>query len=395
MGNKTRQRLAAIVRIALAVVFVAWALHGLTWHDRVTLTRPVPGDASPPPHRYQLIAETDGVVRVRTADGQSVDVARAQVALDDTGEPRIERGFVSAIRRSDLGIIGWALLAFAPVPLLQSWRFKLLLQAQEIRLTYWECVKLSFGGNFLNFVFLLGTTAGDVFKAYYTALHTEHKTEAVTTVLLDRFVGLAGLLLVAVLAMFAGSDSELLHQLRWYAVAFLVALGAAAMMVTWSPLRRLVPSRWLERCPGWSQIKRAHGATDRLLRHKTLVAGALLIAMVLQFVAIGSFVICADALRMNFSSAKVWDYFAYIGSGQVIAAVPITPQGLGTMEVAYKKFFLGSYGTLSQLLCLALLLRLVQFAWALPGALVTLMGAHKPRPAADIAHLNEPVTSQS
>ena len=81
---------------------------------------------------------------------------------------------------------------FAPVPLIQSLRFQLMLRAQEIELTYWESVKISLGGNFLNFVFLIGSTAGDVFKAYCTTLHTERKTEAVTTILFDRgcrFIG--------------------------------------------------------------------------------------------------------------------------------------------------------------------------------------------------------------
>jgi hypothetical protein len=82
---------------------------------------------------------------------------------------------------------------------------------------------------------------------------------------------------------------------------------------------------------------------------------------------------------MDFSGSKVWDYFAYIGGGHMIAAIPITAQGLGTMELAYKHFFLGAYGTLPQLLSLALWIRLMNLLWALPGALVTLLGAHRPR----------------
>jgi len=393
MKDKTRKRLTTIIRLVLAVVFVSWAIHGVTWSDRVTLKHAVGDGPSEPPFRYPLVAEAGDSVTVLSVEGERVRVPLGDVAVDETGDPRIERGLSSAIEQSDVRIIALALLVFAPVPMLQSWRFKVLLRAQEIHLTYWECVKLSFGGNFLNFVFLMGTTAGDVFKAYYTALHTQHKTEAVTTILLDRFVGLAGLLIVAVAAMFIGSENAWLNELRLYAVLILAAMIVGAIVVTWAPLRRLVPLALLERLPGYSQIKRAHGATDRLLRHIPLVVSALLIAIVLQFIAIGAGVVCAYALHMDFSGSKVWDYFAFIGSGHVVASIPITPQGLGTMEVAYKEFFLGSYGSLSQLLCLALLLRVMQFAWSMPGALVTLMGAYKPRAHPSLDELGEPAPS--
>ena len=76
---------------------------------------------------------------------------------------------------------------------------------------------------------------------------------------------------------------------------------------------------------------------------------------------------------------KSGDYFAYIGCGHVVAAIPIAPLGLGTMELAYKHFFLGDYGTLPQLLCLALWVRLLQLVWSLPGAFFTLLGAIPPQ----------------
>lgn len=376
MDKPARKRLLNVLRIVLSIVFIAWALKGVSLHDRVAITAPEAEDGV---HVYRLLAEDSQSVTVRRPDGTEQSFPRTSVAADEDGSERIERGLATALGQSNLSIIGLAFLVFAPVPFIQSLRFKLMLAAQEIHLTYWECVKLSFGGNFLNFVFLLGTTAGDVFKAYYTALHTDRKTEAVTTILLDRFVGLFGLLVVAIATMFVGSDNPLLGDLRVFALLIIGVFALGAIVVTSRRLRALAPTRFLSRLPGWEQIRRAHGATDRLLRHKPMLAGSVLLAIVLQFIAVGAGVICAYGLHMDFTGSKRWDYFAYIGSGHVVAAVPITPQGLGTMEVAYKKFFLGEYGSLSQLLCLALWLRLLQFAWSLPGALVTLLGSVRPR----------------
>ena len=46
--------------------------------------------------------------------------------------------------------------------------------------------------------FLLGSTGGDLLKAYYAARETHHrKTEAVVTVLVDRLIGLFSMLALA------------------------------------------------------------------------------------------------------------------------------------------------------------------------------------------------------
>ena len=86
------------------------------------------------------------------------------------------------------------------MPLLQSIRFKWMVRAQEIELSTWEAMKLVYAGNFLNFV-ALGSTGGDVFKAYYVSTHTPRKTEAVTTVVLDRAVGMVGIVVITLLVM--------------------------------------------------------------------------------------------------------------------------------------------------------------------------------------------------
>ena len=70
-----------------------------------------------------------------------------------------------------------------------SARFVWLLRAQGIYIGYWEGIKLTYAGNFFNFV-MVGTTGGDLFKAFYVAQHTRYKLEAVTTIFLDRVVGL-------------------------------------------------------------------------------------------------------------------------------------------------------------------------------------------------------------
>jgi uncharacterized membrane protein YbhN (UPF0104 family) len=306
---------------------------------------------------------------------------RARIAHDAGGQDRIERGLKYAWERTSKRHLALAIIMFAPVLAMQSLRLKVMLSAQDIHITWWESLKLSVGGNFLNFVFLLGTTAGDVFKAYYTAQHTEHKTEAVATVFIDRFMGLAGLLIVAGAMSFLGSGGALLHNLGFFAVAMLAAMAVGAWVFALPWAARILALPKLSRWPAVAHLRRIHQSVARLVQRKPVLFSALGLAALLQFVAVGAGVMSAYALHMDFGGDRWRDYFVYIGAGHLVAAIPITPQGLGTMELAYQQFFLGKYGTLAQLLCLALWVRLLQLFWALPGALVTLLGAHRPTAA--------------
>lgn len=378
MTKRRRKTIFALVRIALCAVFVTLAVRGVALYDRVTL-KPGADDRDGLGQTLRLVGATESTITVADGAGNERLLSRRRVAVDELGNEQIERGLVTAFRGSKKRVLLWAFLVFSPATFLQSLRFRLMLRAQEIRMAYWESIKLCFGGNFLNFAFPIGSTGGDVFKAYYTSLHTTHKTEAVTTILLDRLVGLSGLLVVAGTVSFAGSGHPMLRKvglIAWLLLA--VFLGAAWVMISprFSALR---PRRFVARLPGAEHIRRIHGATERLICHLPTVLLCLLLSVVLQFVAVGACVICAYALEMDFSGGKTWDYFAFVGAGHMVAAIPISVLGLGTMEFAYKQFFLGAYGTLPQLLCLALWVRLLQLFWALPGAFVALFGAYRPR----------------
>ena len=379
MTPQRRKLVAGLVRVTLGTVFIIIAVRGVSCHDRVTLRAATDGSADSAEVICRLLAEDEQSVTVRLPDGTSAVRPRADVAVDAQGDERIERGLGSALQASDLGLLGLALLIFAPVPFIQSWRYQIMLRGQEIHLSYGQCLKLSFAGNFLNFVFMIGSTAGDLYKAYFTALHTPRKTEAVTTILLDRIVGLAGLLLMTTVMIWLGSADPLLRQLGRAALLLLAGLLVGAVVITTPWVRTLAPRQWLARLPGWGQLQRIYGTAERLVHHPVLVLTALLLTVTLQFLAVGAGVMAARALHMDFGGTKMWDYFACISAGHVVAAVPIAPQGLGTVELTYRTFFLDSHGTLSQLLCLALCVRLILFVWSLPGALVTLLGPPRPR----------------
>ncbi|MDO8630112.1 MAG: hypothetical protein Q7R41_06425, partial [Phycisphaerales bacterium] len=99
---------------------------------------------------------------------------------------------------------------------------------------------------------------------------------------------------------------------------------------------------------------------------------------VLQLMALASYFVVAIALAMKADAGNVPEYFAYFYTGALVQSLPGPPQGLGTVELAYR-FFFAPYGSASQIVCMAFAIRLVGLICALPGLFVTLTGSYKPR----------------
>ena len=91
-----------------------------------------------------------------------------------------------------------------------------------------RATRISLVAQFFN-SFLLGSTGGDFIKAYYAASETHHrKTEAVTTVFVDRLVGLWAMLFFAGVMMLP--NLQMLTQHRELASPSLVILAMLAAL---------------------------------------------------------------------------------------------------------------------------------------------------------------------
>lgn len=371
---KTHLRRVAIqlVRVAVCAGALAWVLSGLSWHDWLELS-----DG----RRLQVVstsAPAGGQVSVEVLDPARgrMTLTGDQVPRNADGQPRIEYGVPTVWKQSDKPRLVLSVLLFAPVSLISSLRFVLLLRAQDIRIGYWQGIKLTYAGNFLNFV-MFGTTGGDLFKAVYVTKHTPHKVEAVTTVFLDRVVGLVGIVALAVAAMTLRLDDPRIRTLMIWMLGLLGVLAAGILVFYLPGLReRLRPGERFAWLPGLEALRRVDRAILRLREHPPIVLAAFGCTVLLQAIAVGSFYVWGLAMGM---SPDAPSYYAYIGVSLVVASIPVTPMGLGTMEAALM-FFLANdaFGTSGQVVFLALGIRLIMLAWALPGVIVPMLGAHRP-----------------
>lgn len=360
------------IRGAVCVLAVWLVSKSITLRDHVELNDP-PGRAL-----EGRITESQGFVEVELSDGTVERIQESRVARDEKGDRLLSYGLITAWDQSEGVFLLLSFSVFMIVPFLQAIRIKWLFRAQDIPIGLWESIKVTFAGNFLNFAAPLGATGGDVFKAYYFSLHTTRRTEAVTTVFLDRAIGLGSLVLVvAVIALLSPAGSKL-ADFRGYTLGFL-AIGVVGGVAYLSPgLRSLLlrPSL-VERLPMRDQIRRIDSATRRLIAHRKIVIGAVGCAILLQGVAMASYCIVARAMNMSITAADVPEYYAFFATGAIVQSLPGPPQGLGTVELVYSIFF-KPYGSASQIVCMALAIRVLALVASLPGAVVALTGAYKP-----------------
>ena len=379
MTPRMRKRLFDALRVVVCVVALWIVVRGVTIRDHVALVdgTDLVGD---------VIRDAD-TVEIRIVNGETRVVSRADIATDEDGAARIVYGLRTAWGNSTKSSLLLAVLIHFPVVFPQALRFQWLLAAQDITVGYWECVKLSFAGNFLNFATPFGSNAGDVFKAYFASLHTEHKTEAVTTVILDRFIGLGSLLLVvAAITAFSPAQSRL-AVLRPYMFG-MIGIGAVVAFAYFSPAlrRRWVNVPGFSRLPMLHQLKRVDKAARTLIGRRGTLVAAVLLTIGLQALALAAYFVVAIALAMDAHAGNVLEYYAYYYTGVVVQTLPGPPQGLGTVELTYRYFF-AAFGSPSQIVCMAFAIRIVALVCALPGLLVTLTGSYRPKEASafDIA----------
>jgi hypothetical protein len=272
----------------------------------------------------------------------------------------------------------WLALAQAPfgiVLCLAAWRWRILLEVQGIRYSFREAHSLILIGTFFNQV-MLGSTGGDVVKAYYVAVESkDRRTAAVATVFLDRALGLIVLVAIGGVAVFANLDLVLDDRhvgLLGLAAALWITLCAATVAgflffseaVRSLPLVRAV----LGRLPLQRFLRRL---SDSVYVYKSRPRE--MVRVVLLSVAIHLLVIVTNLLFVRCLQSESPDglpFLLLVPLAQIIMAVPLTPASLGTAEAAYDKLFALAGVPTGALV--SILQRLTYYFWSVFGCVAYL-----------------------
>ncbi len=286
-----------------------------------------------------------------------------------------------------------SLATFAVAQVVVALRWWLLLRAQSIYISLFAAIRLFFLGLFYNNV-MPGAVGGDVLKAWYVTKHTNRRLEGALSVVVDRVIGLAGLVLMAIFTygvflrgrvLEQGTDEERgpggwlsQHEgmILWLVLG--VGLVAVAFMLAHPySRRRLAQAMEQLQNRGLALLKRTKDALVVYCSKPGTALGAFILTFISQSMVIASFWPLGRNLGID---VELKYYFVIFPIMWVVAAVPVSPAGLGIFEWGTKKGFVALTGAdPGSALAIALCQRLIWLLASLPGVLIHLLGAHLPR----------------
>jgi uncharacterized membrane protein YbhN (UPF0104 family) len=221
-------------------------------------------------------------------------------------------------------------------------RWHVLLTAVGLNFRLRETLRLGALGFALNFV-SLGSIGGDLFKAIFAAKDSPgRRTEAAATVVVDRLVGVLMMMSLASLATFlvdwAGAPAPVQVLMQTIRLGT-VALIAGLLLIL------AVPGLSGARIRGLVELIPLVGPTAaRLIAmvsvyrdEKWAVFRACLIGVLSNSLFILSFFFIAQGLPVR--TPTLAQHFVIIPVANLAGAIPATPSGLGTMELAVDKLY--------------------------------------------------------
>lgn len=256
---------------------------------------------------------------------------------------------------------------------LQSLRWRLLLTANGFRVPLPRVLRITWAGAFFNQV-LPGSVGGDVAKALIVAQGEERKASAFGTVILDRIVGLATILIIAAIAILPVIDRAELRPVVWLIVAMLGG-GALGGVLYFSPLvRNWPPARRLkDRLP----FRRAIEEVDDVLKTMHHAPRTILQAVGLSAAGQAATILAIYALAVSLGAGNIplGDFFLIEPVIFLVTAVPLSVGGWGVEQVAYAQLFGMAGMAANTAVALSVLYKLCVLALAMPGGILFATGA--------------------
>jgi uncharacterized membrane protein YbhN (UPF0104 family) len=238
----------------------------------------------------------------------------------------------------------WLLVALALYfgsVLASTWRWRLLLDAQGVHVPRTTLLSSYLVANFFN-NFLPSNIGGDVVRISDTAGRARSKTLATTVVLVDRGLGLLGLVLIAALgATVVGrlqghEPSPIWPSWLWASLLVAAAVAAPAVMAPAGFGRLLRPLSVLH--PTWvgERIEKLTSALARFRDRPGALAGCFVGAVLVQAILIAYHLAVVHALHVP---VGVWDLAVIVPISFVVQMVPVSLNGLGVREAAFSFYF--------------------------------------------------------
>ena len=347
------------VRFAVTAGFLVYVYHLIQWEDRTGWEVPGP-DAGWVRFDGTEVVRKDGRISFAWKNGR-----RTEHEEKDVKAIPVE-GFLSLFGRANKGLI-FAMAAALLVPYtILALRWWILLRGHGFAVPFGRIFFVNYAGVFFN-NFLPGGVGGDLTKMILASSGEERKAAVVGTVLLDRVIGLAVLILLgaACLVPFAGRFPDGRIPGLVFGLAGAVIAGYLAYFSP--PVRRLLGSRG----GVWASLDGVFRSANEKKRLTAAVAGLSVVSQVASIL-----IIYGLGRSLGITATPLWNFFVFEPIIFIVTAMPISMGGWGVQEGAYQQLFAGFGGMdPNQAIALSVLFKLSSILVSIPGGLLFALGA--------------------
>ncbi len=266
--------------------------------------------------------------------------------------------------------------------LASAWRWGQLLLAQGVHVSGWALTQSYLVATFFN-NFLPSNIGGDVVRIQDTAKPMGSKTLAATVVLVDRAIGLIGLLLVAaagasLLGRMPRAETPVWPPLLWLASAVAVAglafvvVAPGGLCLALRPLR-LIHREWVD-----LRLERLSDTLARFRRRPLALVNCFAGAVAVQAVLVLLYAAVAEGLTIPIAVVHL---AVLVPLSFVVQMVPVSLNGFGVREATFTYYF-GMLGLpIESALLLSLAGTAVIMVFSLSGAATYVVRRHPPATA--------------
>lgn len=239
--------------------------------------------------------------------------------------------------------VGWlagALLLYFAMIVISSWRWHLLLHAQHLAVAFKTLITSYLVATFFN-NFLPSNIGGDVFRIRDTARQAGSKTLATMVVLVDRGIGLLGLVFVAAVgstmaARMSATIGPVGPGILWAFLAAAIAVAAPAVLMPHGvgallrPLRAL-HQEWVE-----ERIERLTTALAKFRDAPRSLAACFSGAIAVQGLLVAFYFAIATSLHFHVPIAHL---AIVVPISLIVQMLPVSVNGLGVREATFGFYF--------------------------------------------------------
>jgi uncharacterized protein (TIRG00374 family) len=282
---------------------------------------------------------------------------------------RLNFSSVAKLFIPEIVLVGMALVLVNVVVISERWRQ--LFMTQNLFISRFETFKLSMIGIFFNIV-MPGGVGGDLIKGFYfVRQNPQSRAGAMSSVLMDRILGLYAMICMALVAMLTHFQYIKNHNALWMMfvfVMFLFLIGTSGLIFLFSSLGvKLLQIDFLKKVPLREKFLKLFESFQSYRAHLPTLASALVLSIIAQSLSI--LFLFYVGQKSGILDLPLSVYFFLAPLGFMATAIPISPAGVGVGQAAFLYLFNVYSGTTTDLGSVIItVMQLINFLTGLFGA---------------------------